>query len=97
MNAQRQNHSDTSFLTPQASGSWDKTIRLWNPRTGSVLHVLRAHTGWVQAVSFSADSLRLASVCEDDTVRIWDVVKGECVKTLEVSCKRTAMLLYEDL
>ena len=71
----------------QASGSWDKSIRLWHPVTGKVLHVFEGHRGWIQAVAFSADSLCLASASEDETVRVWDVVKGHCIKVLEVSIK----------
>ena len=48
------------------------------------MHVLLGHCGWIQAVCFSPDSLYLASACEDETVKIWGVVEGECVKTLEV-------------
>ena len=77
----------TTFLifNFQASGSWDKTIRLWNPLNGKLLHILLGHSGWIQAVCFSPDSLYLASACEDETVKIWGVVEGECVKTLEVT------------
>lgn len=65
-----------------ASGSWDKTIRLWNPRNGACLFCLEGHTGWVQSVCFSFDSLFLVSASEDDTVRIWNCTNGECTRQI---------------
>ena len=40
--------------------------------------------GWIQALCFTSDGVYLGSACEDDTVRVWDVVDGKCVKVLEV-------------
>ncbi len=56
----------TSLL--QASGSWDKTIRLWRPRDGSLIFVLNDHTGWVRALAFSPDGTILASTSDDESV-----------------------------
>ncbi|KAI8779475.1 WD repeat-containing protein 38 [Biomphalaria glabrata] len=77
-------HSVTfSLIGMLASGSWDRTVRLWNPWKGICLRHLVGHIGWVQAVSFSPDSTFIASAADDDYVKIWDIVSGDCVKTLE--------------
>ena len=44
-----------------ASGSGDKTVRLWDANTGSPLRTLTGHTSWVYSVSFSPDGNTLAS------------------------------------
>ena len=36
---------------------------------------------WVTQIAFSADGQRLASSSMDNTVRLWDTVTGECLKT----------------
>ncbi|KAK3700235.1 hypothetical protein QZH41_014405, partial [Actinostola sp. cb2023] len=33
-----------------ASASWDMTVRLWDSKSGDLLHVLEGHTGWVQSI-----------------------------------------------
>ncbi|RUS84629.1 hypothetical protein EGW08_007601, partial [Elysia chlorotica] len=66
-----------------ASGSWDRTIRLWNPWTGKLLRLLEGHIGWVKAVTFSPDSIFVASAADDDFVKVWDIPSGECINTLE--------------
>ncbi|KAH9508026.1 hypothetical protein Btru_052655 [Bulinus truncatus] len=72
-----------SYIGMLASGSWDRTVRLWNPWKGFCLRLLEGHIGWVQAVSFSPDSTYVASAADDDYVKIWDILSGECVNTLE--------------
>jgi WD40 repeat protein len=64
-----------------ASGSLDKTIKLWNTNTGSCEVTLKGLTHSVLFLKQLPDS-RLAS-CDDTTIRIWNVVSGEC----EVSWK----------
>ncbi|HEY7328269.1 MAG TPA: protein kinase [Gemmataceae bacterium] len=60
-----------------ATASWDKTVRLWDARTGEMLHTLPGHTGQLRSVCFSPDGRRLASAAEDKTVRLWDVKTGQ--------------------
>src|SRR5260370_23865912 len=53
-----------------ASGSEDKTIKLWTTR-GELLLTLEGHGGPVNGLAFAPDSLTLASVSHDHTVRLW--------------------------
>jgi len=65
--------------TRLASGSYDKTVRVWDVATGASVATLEGHTGWVRSVSWSPDGTRLASGSRDETVRVWDVVEGTAV------------------
>ena len=59
-----------------ASGSWDKTIRLWDVNTGRHLQTLAGHTDRVYSVVFSSDGRTLASGSYDKTIRLWNVQTG---------------------
>ncbi|KAI2631854.1 vegetative incompatibility protein HET-E-1 [Hypoxylon sp. NC1633] len=65
-----------------ASGSGDKTIRLWSMDTGESLHILEGHESRVSLVAFSADSKRITSISDDCTVRIWSTDAGDLLRTL---------------
>ena len=60
-----------------ATGSGDKTARIWDCETGTPLHELKGHTGWVLAVAWSPDATILATGSMDNTVRLWNPVTGE--------------------
>jgi WD40 repeat protein len=59
-----------------ASGSNDKTARIWDMTVLERRHILQGHEGPVISVSFSPDGTRLATGSTDGTVRIWDVAAG---------------------
>jgi WD40 repeat protein/type II secretory pathway predicted ATPase ExeA len=59
-----------------ASGSNDRTVRLWNvtdPAHPTPGPPLTGHTDYVAAVAFSPDRRTLASGSNDQTVRLWNV------------------------
>jgi WD40 repeat protein len=64
-----------------ASGSFDKTVKVWNSNTGALVNTLLGHTDVIRSVAFSSGGT-LASGSDDESVRIWDPVSGGLVKTL---------------
>jgi len=65
-----------------ASGSADKTIRLWNAQTGAPIMTLTGHEDAVLDVCFSPDGKTIASGSSDKTLRLWDAQTGSLIKTL---------------
>jgi WD40 repeat protein len=59
-----------------ATGSYDRTARLWNVGTGKLLHVLEHH-GYVLDESFSDDGSSLVTAASDGGGYVWDVANGQ--------------------
>ncbi|MDE0087466.1 MAG: WD40 repeat domain-containing protein [Candidatus Poribacteria bacterium] len=66
-----------------ASGSRDKTIRLWDVRTGEHKKTFRGHTWFVLSIDFSPDGQTLANGSSDGTIHLWDVRTGKHKQTLQ--------------
>jgi WD40 repeat protein len=71
-----------------ASGSPDKSVRLWDVARGTCVRVLTDHDAPVRCVSSAAfvdgqGRTLIASGGEDKAVRLWDVDSGSCVGVLE--------------
>ena len=53
------------------SGSADKTVRVWDARTGACVHTLEGHTDYVLSVAVHPLGTLLASGSEDNTLKLW--------------------------
>ena len=62
-----------------ASGSYDKTIKLWTT-SGACEKTLLGHTSWVLALTVLPNGL-LVSGSDDRTIKLW-TASGKCEKTL---------------
>jgi WD40 repeat protein len=63
-------------------GADGKTVMLWDTRTWKRSAEWSGHRDAINAVAFSRDGRRLASVSADRTVRVWRVATGECEAVL---------------
>ena len=56
-----------------SAGGDDKTVRLWDMRTGNCLRVLEGHTSWVKFVAWRADQRHAFSAATTGGIRKWDL------------------------
>ena len=56
-----------------ASGSWDKTIKIWDIESGSCLSTLTGHSGALTQLEFRDPTTLVSASDEDGTMRFWDV------------------------
>jgi len=66
-----------------ATGSRDKTIKLWDTASGGMLRSLAGHDNWVRALVFHPSGKFLLSASDDKSIRVWDLASGRCIKTVE--------------
>ncbi|MBN1201842.1 MAG: twin-arginine translocation signal domain-containing protein [Anaerolineae bacterium] len=69
--------------TRLASGSFDRTIKLWSLPDGGLLTTLEGIEGTVNSVAFSPDGTQLASGISNGEIRLWSVPDGRLLTTLK--------------
>src|SRR5262245_57076542 len=78
-----------------ASGSADRTVRLWDTSTGKAVSTLR-HQAEVRSLAFAADGKKLAAGCADGRVVVWDLSAGKELGTFEAKSAVGQVALAED-
>ncbi|KAI8993249.1 WD40-repeat-containing domain protein [Pilobolus umbonatus] len=66
-----------------ATGSQDKTAKLWSVDTGDLLGVMKGHKRGVWSTKFSPVDQVLATSSGDKTIKIWSLKDFSCLKTFE--------------
>ena len=76
----------TACLTPDdrvaVSASFDKTLRVWDLRSGNSICTLVGHENVVGSLSISPDGRLAVSGSFDKTMRVWDLRTGKCLRIL---------------
>lgn len=66
-----------------ATGSADKTVKLWDAASGAQLRTLAGHFNYINSIAFSPDSKTLVSASDDGFIKIWDAASGKEVRTVD--------------
>ena len=65
------------------SGSKDKTVIIWDIKSGRALLRLEGHRDEVNTVVYAPGGLCIATGADDRSVKIWDASSGECLHSLD--------------
>ena len=71
-----------------ASGSMDKTVKIWSLPDGRLIQTLNGHTEEVASLAFSPDNETLVSGGLDETVRFWSPGAGKAGEPLQRALRK---------
>ncbi|KAL3891526.1 hypothetical protein ACJMK2_003786 [Sinanodonta woodiana] len=66
------------------SGSTEKVLRVWDPRTCQKMMKLKGHSDNVKALVLNRDGTQCLSGSSDGTIRLWSLGQQRCVATYRV-------------
>lgn len=84
-------HPNSNYI---ATGSADRSVRLWDIQSGRCIRIFHAHFDSVQALAFSPDGRYLASGGNDTFINIWDIANGKRIDTLMGHSKSVNTLTF---
>jgi len=66
-----------------ASGSRDRTVRLWKISEAACIAIFKAHENWVRSVLIHPSGNYVLSSSDDKSIRVFDIKNNRCLRTLE--------------
>ncbi|KAI5083179.1 hypothetical protein GOP47_0002922 [Adiantum capillus-veneris] len=63
------------------TGSWDRTIKIWDRASGQLKLTLTGHIGKVRGLAVSSRSPYLFSAGDDKQVKCWDLERNEVIRS----------------
>jgi len=76
------------------TGSWDRTIRVWNLEKQECILSLNGHTRGVKCLQF--DTNKLISGGMDNVLKLWNWRTGECIRTIQGHAAGVSCLNFDD-
>ena len=78
-----------------ASGSLDKTVRIWNRVSQETVQILKGHGGAVTGLAAISSQL-LASASDDQTIKLWNLESGAPVVSLQLDAGLSSLAATPD-
>ncbi|CAA0841312.1 Transcription initiation factor TFIID subunit 5 [Striga hermonthica] len=72
-------HANCNYI---ATGSSDKTVRLWDVQSEECVRIFIGHRSSVLCLAMSPDGRYMASGDEDGKIMMWDLSSGRCVSPM---------------
>lgn len=82
--------------TKVATGSHDRTIKLYDATTGALQTTLLGHRDWVWSLAAHPTRNVLASGSFDGDVRLWDVDNGQVLNTITIGARIWSVAFRSD-
>ena len=77
-----------------ATGSGDKSVKLWSLDDFSCLKTFEGHTNSVLRVDFLNNGLQLVSAASDGLVKLWNIKEEECITTLDNHEDKVCLFIF---
>lgn len=73
-------HPNSNYI---ATGSTDRSVRLWDVLNGQCVRYLTGHKGVIYALAFENSGRFLASAGSDKRILLWDLAHGHLIAELK--------------
>ncbi len=83
---------DSNYL---ATGSRDKTVKLWELSTGREVRSFLGHSASINQVDFSSDGNYLISANGDASIKIWEVATGKELFSIKPDAERVTDVAFD--